>query len=299
MTKRNSTTIALAYTTIWMIATRSASCMRKNTAIVSIVSSSHSAEWTGLREMMTPTAPIKAAAAQTKKITASIRRAAPWGLRAAPCEPSGELRVLLRRADAEAELARPVDATLVRRAPRRGGRAHPRAGVVVLAAEPELPRQSLRPAVVADEQLVFGVDRVGAVRERELEELRLGDRLGRARLDAQVAVDAAEVVDLVDEAVPLTRRDRIVDRVVGAADVDATRRAYARAQLAADALLHAVLVAVEDVTTVLPRRLLRLHGGIFRREARLAHLPQRDPEPGKATHQRNSSSCSPAFGIAR
>ena len=299
MTKRNSTTIALAYTTIWMIATRSASCMRKNTAIVSIVSSSHSAEWTGLREMMTPTAPIKAAAAQTKKITASIRRAAPWAfgpLRRAPrassvCSSGGRTP----KPSSPDQLTRPSYAALP---DEEVARIHA-LGVVVLAAEPQLPRQPLRPAVVADEQLVLGVDRVGAVRERELEELRLGDRLGRARLDAQVAVDAAEVVDLVDEAVPLTRRDRIVDRVVGAADVDAPRRADARAQLAADALLHAVLVAVEDVTTVLPRRLLRLHGGIFRRETRLAHLPQRDPEPGKAAHQRNSSSCSPAFGIAR
>ena len=259
MTKRNSTTIALAYTTIWMIATRSASCMRKNTAIVSIVSSSHSAEWTGLREMMTPTAPTKAAAAQTKKITASIRRAAPSVLRAAPSSASGSSVCSsggrTPKPSSPDQLTRPSYAAL----PDERGRAHPRAGVVVLAAEPQLPRQSLRPAVVADEQLVLGVDRVGAVRERELEQLRLGDRLGRARLDAQVAVDAAEVVDLVDEAVPLTRRDRIVDRVVGAADVDATRRAHARAQLAADALLHAVLVAVEDVTAVLPRRLLRLH----------------------------------------
>ena len=76
-------------------------------------------------------------------------------------------------------------------------------------------------AVVVDEQLVLGVDRVGAVGERELEQLRLGDRLGRARLDAEVAVDAAQVVDLVDEAVALARRHRVVDRVVGAAHVDA------------------------------------------------------------------------------
>src|SRR5262249_23764721 len=155
------------------------------------------------------------------------------------------------RPNAEAELARPADAAFVRgRTTRRGG-AHPRARVVVLAARPQLPRHAPGPAVVTDQQLVLGVDGVGAVGERELEELALGDRFGRARLDAQVAVDAPQVIDLVDEAVALPRRDRIVDRVVGAAHVDALRGTDARAQLAPDALLHAVLVPVEDVAAVL------------------------------------------------
>src|SRR6185295_19768586 len=93
---------------------------------------------------------------------------------------------------------------------------------------------------------------------RELEELGLGDRLGRAGLDTQVAVDAAQVVDLVDEAVALTRRHRRVGRVVGPAHVDAARRAHARAELAPDALLHPVLVPVQDVTAVEADRLLAL-----------------------------------------
>src|SRR5262249_2372665 len=105
--------------------------------------------------------------------------------------------------DAEPELTRPADAAFVRRAPGGRRRTHPATGVVVLAAEPELPRLAARAAVVVDEQLGFRVDRVGPVPERELEELRLGDRLRRTRLDAQIAVDAAQVVDLVDEPVPL------------------------------------------------------------------------------------------------
>ena len=125
-------------------------------------------------------------------------------------------------------------AALVGGGARRRRRAHPRARVVVLAAEPQLPRLAPGPAVVVDEQLALRVDRVRAVGERELEQLRLGDRLGRARLDAEVAVDAAEVVDLVDEAVALARRDRRVGRVVGAAHVDAlapgTRRRTARSR---------------------------------------------------------------------
>jgi hypothetical protein len=171
--------------------------------------------------------------------------------------------------------------------------------VIVFAARPQLPGQALGPAVVVDDQLVLGVDRVGAVGERELEQLRLGDRLGRARLHAEIAVDAAQIVDLVDEAVALAGRDRIVDRVVGAPHVDALGRAHARAQLAADALLHPVLVAIEDVAAVLALGLVAFDRGVLRRQARLEHLAQRDVETGEATHQRNSSTRSPALGIAR
>jgi hypothetical protein len=59
--------------------------------------------------------------------------------------------------------------------------------------------------VLVDQELVARVDRVLTIRERELEELALGDRFGGARLDAQIAVDAPQVVDLVDESVPLAR----------------------------------------------------------------------------------------------
>src|SRR3712207_7134141 len=48
----------------------------------------------------------------------------------------------------------------------------------------------------------------------------------------------------------LFRSDRIVGRVVLAPDVDAPGRAHARAELAADALLHPVLVAVQHVAAV-------------------------------------------------
>ena len=92
--------------------------------------------------------------------------------------------------------------------PRRGRGPHPRGRVVghLGAVAPVLPGQLLRGAVVVDHELGLRVDRVLAVGERELEQLRLGDRLGGARLDAQVAVDAPQVVDLVDEAVALAGR---------------------------------------------------------------------------------------------
>src|SRR3954464_8909826 len=205
------------------------------------------AEWTGFLDRTTPSAPDSTITAQTAKTAASIRKF-----------PS--LLTWLRVLDAEAELARPGHLALVGRVAVRRGRAHPgrrhrRDGVEVA---PVLPGHALGQAVVVDEELVARVDRVLAVGEGELEQLRLGDRLGGAGLHAQVAVDAAQVVDLVDEAVALTGTDRRVRRVVLAPHVDATGRAHAGAQLAADALLHAVLVAVQHVPAVEPLGLVPL-----------------------------------------
>ena len=154
--------------------------------------------------------------------------------------------------DTKAQLAappHPVDVVGV--AAGRGG-AHPRRRLAGHRGQvgPVLPRKLLRHAFVVDHQLGLGVDGVVAVGEGELEQLGLGDGLGGTRLHAQVAVDAAQVVDLIDEAVALARRHRFVGRVVGAAHVDATSGAHTGAQLAADALLHAVLVAVQHMAPV-------------------------------------------------
>src|SRR5262249_21148589 len=161
--------------------------------------------------------------------------------------------------------------------------------VPVVLVAPQLPGLAPGPAVIADDELALRVDRVLARAERELEELALGDRLGRARLDAEVAVDAPEAVDLVHVAVALARRGGCVGRVVGAADVDALRRAHARTELTADALLHAVLVAVEDVAAVRARRLRALLLGELLGDLGAADLSQRDREPAEPAHQRISS----------
>src|SRR4051812_10782700 len=165
-----------------------ASCSRNMIAIEMRTTTSISAAWTGLRPSTTPRAATRAAAATRKKMmnSAIVRLLPPLAL--------------LGLAVPEAELARPHDPPLVGGDARRRGRTHPGARVVVLAPQPQLPRLAAGPPVVIDQQLVLRVDPVGSVRERELEELRLGDGLRRAGLDAHVAVDAAQVVDLVDEA---------------------------------------------------------------------------------------------------
>ena len=63
-------------------------------------------------------------------------------------------------------------------------------------------------------------------------------------------MDAAQVVDLVDPAKALAWRSWIIRVVVGATNVNALCWADRCTQLAADALLHAVFVAVEHVATM-------------------------------------------------
>src|SRR5687768_695464 len=86
-----------------------------------------------------------------------------------------ERLALLGLPHAVAELAGPADGALEVGVTARGGGTHPGRGVLVLARPPVLPRQVLGLPVVADEELVLGVDGVLAVGEGELEELGLGD----------------------------------------------------------------------------------------------------------------------------
>ena len=227
------------------------------------MSTRNSAECTGLRESTTPSAPGERAGRRTGRrgrrspevdlrIVRASSSGSARGQRSSAASPTGP-----RSGSRTPKPSSPDHATLPSNAAWPDG-AVARIHALVSSSSP--PSHSshgwrrARPSSSTSE-LTLRVDRVLAVRERELEQLRLGDRLGRARLDAQVAVDAAQVVDLVDEAVALARRHRGVGRVVGAAHVDALRRAHARAQLAPDALLHPVLVAVEDVATVEALRL--------------------------------------------
>src|SRR6185436_15950631 len=92
-----------------------------------------------------------------------------------------------------------------------------------------------------------------------------GQRTGRAGLDAQAAEDAPGVVDLVDRRVPHTGREPLVLGVGRALDVDRVGRAGPGAQLAADALLEPVRVAVEDVPAVIARRRDRVLERVLRR----------------------------------
>ena len=104
------------------------------------------------------------------------------------------------------------------------------------------------------EQLVFLVDEAFAGGAGELVLVGHRQRPRRAGLDAESAEDAAQIVDLVDPAVALPRRDLVAGGVGGGLDEDRVRRARPSAQLAADAALQAVGVPVELVASVIPGR---------------------------------------------
>ena len=127
---------------------------------------------------------------------------------------------------------------------------------------------------------MLGVDEVGAVVVGQLVLVGHRERPGRAGLDAQAAEDAAQVVDLVDAAVPLPRAEPLVLGVGLALDVDGVGRAGPGAQLAADALLEAVGPAVELVPAVEPRCRRHLLEGVLLGDHLLEHGPEGDPEPG-------------------
>ncbi len=82
-----------------------------------------------------------------------------------------DVLALLGCAHAITELTRPRDGVLVgRRSARRGG-AHPAGAEFVVTRSPVFPCQLLRHAIVVDDELFFGVDRVVTIGEGEFEQL--------------------------------------------------------------------------------------------------------------------------------
>ena len=133
------------------------------------------------------------------------------------------------------------------------------------------------------QQVGLLVDQVGAVVVGQLVLVGHRQRPGRARLDAQPAQDAAQVVDLVDAAVALAGAEALSVGPVGvgrALDVDRVGRAGPGAQLAADALLQPVGPAVELVPAVEARRGGHLLEGVLLGDDLLEHRPEGDPEAG-------------------
>ncbi len=157
----------------------------------------------------------------------------------------------------------------------------PRRAVVVLlvVAQAHRVRRRLHARQQRREQLLLGEDQVCPVVVGELVLVGHRQRAGRAGLDAQAAQDAAQVVDLVDAAVPLPGGEPLVVGVVRALDVDGVGRAGPGAQLAADALLQAVGLPVEQVPAVEPRRGGLLVLGVLLGVDLLEHRPEGDAEP--------------------
>src|SRR6478609_879439 len=165
-----------------------------------------------------------------------------------------------------------------------GSSSGPPVVVALVVAEPHRVRRLLHARQQRGQQVGLLVDEVGAVVVGQLVLVGHRQRAGRARLDAQPAQDAAQVVDLVDAAVALAGAE--ASRAVGEVDVgralhvDGVGRAGPRAQLAADALLQAVGPAVELMAAVEARCRRELLERVLLGDDLLEHRPEGDAEPG-------------------
>jgi hypothetical protein len=104
-------------------------------------------------------------------------------------------------------------------------------------------------------------ERINVVR-RELEAMTVRDGIGGARFHAITAENAPRIVDVIHTGIALTRGDAVRMDILGGFDIDAIRGASGRAEKASNALLQAILVAVQNVNPTVARlkmdRLVRI-----------------------------------------
>src|SRR5262249_10847717 len=145
--------------------------------------------------------------------------------------------------------------------------------------EAHLVRWHLHALAQWGEQHLLGVDEALPAVVRQLVLVGHRERPGRAGLDAEPAEDAAQIVDLVDAAVPLARGEALLLGVGGPLHEDRISRAGPGAQLAADALLQTVRPPVELVAPVEPGSGRNLHLRVLDRLHLAEELVEGDAEP--------------------
>lgn len=112
----------------------------------------------------------------------------------------------------------------------------------------------------------------------------VGNRIGRARLDAVPAKNAPGVVYVVNAGVALARGNPLRVGVFCGLDVNATCRAGRRTQETTHTFLKPVFVTMKHMNSAISR--LEMHG-LFRivfRDRRAQHIAKRHAE---ALHQRD------------
>jgi len=159
------------------------------------------------------------------------------------------------------------------------------AGAMIVAFLHQLARRDGRPRLGHHGALATVLGQLEARAER--------DRLGRARLGAVAAVDAAHEVDLVPLGISLPGRDRILRIVLGREDVDAPHRTRGGAQLAPDASLEPVVVPVQDVPPSMTRRHRLLLLRILNRDRLRAHLAERERQALQQLFDHDGVLCMP------
>jgi len=155
-----------------------------------------------------------------------------------------------------------------------------RGGLVGLLLQGGVSRRPrLEELFLAKEQRVYIVG-------GELNAVAVSNGVRGAGLDAVATKDAARIVDIVGLRVTLAGRDALRFGVFRRFNVNAIRGARRRAQIAGDALLEAVLVALQDVDTAIARLHARrdfrkILGGSF-----AEHGPQSDAKAFEERHER-------------
>src|SRR5438105_1600395 len=101
----------------------------------------------------------------------------------------------------------------------------------------------LRLYLFRDQQIIFSLQEIGPVVNRQLKIVAVSDGVFRTSLDAVAAKDAASIVDVVNLRIALIDADPLFGgtRIVGSFDVNAFRRTSSRAEKTSDTLLAAQL----------------------------------------------------------
>src|SRR5688572_33490020 len=109
----------------------------------------------------------------------------------------------------------------------------------------------LRLQLFGNQQIIFGLEEVGATVNRQFKVVAVSDGILRTGLDTIPAEDAASIINVVDGRIPFIDTGALFGRsgIIRGHDVNALRRTRGRAQVTGYALLTPELV---DVQKVLP-----------------------------------------------
>src|SRR5215213_2424370 len=135
----------------------------------------------------------------------------------------------------------------------------------------------LRLKLFGNQQIIFGLEEIGATVNRQFKIVTVSDGVLRTSLDTITAEDAASVVDVVNGGVAFVDPDAFFGRarIVGGNDVNTLRRTCSSAEIAGNALLAPELVDVQEVLPAITRlhrdRLVR----ILDRQLALGNVGQR------------------------
>src|SRR3954471_9346078 len=131
------------------------------------------------------------------------------------------------------------------------------------------------------QQLLFPINQICSVKSCQFKSMSVRNRIGRACLNAVSAKNAAIVVNVVNLGVTLGAAHPFLGRVLCCLDIDAIGRAVRCTKKTGDALLQAILIALQDMHTTITFLKLRSPQwprpiGIIFHRCRLKHLHEGD-----------------------